>query len=73
MGHLGFEFKRIERNEYLLNAVKKAVAHPVSVYHLWNTFKTTGEYPELGKISSGINISISQELVVGLFFKRKEI
>lgn len=73
MRNLGFEFKRIERNEYLVNAIKKAIAHPVSVYHLWNTFKTTGEYPGLGKISSGIDISISQELVVGLFFKPKAI
>lgn len=67
----GFRFKRIERNEYILNAFKKAVLHPIDVYRLWKAFKSTRENPGLAKISSGIDISKSDELVVGLFFKPK--
>ena len=73
MRNYGFDFKRIERNEYLLNAIKKAITHPLSVYRLWNNFAATGENPGLWKISSGIDISRSQEIVVGLFFKHKAI
>ena len=69
MRNLGFGFKRIERNEYLLNTVEKAIIHPVSVYHLWKAFKSSGENPGLGKILSGIDISNSEELDVGLFFR----
>ncbi len=65
----GFSFKRIERNEYILNAIKKAAIQPIDVYRLWKVFKSTGENPGLRKISSGIDISKSDELVVGLFFK----
>ena len=73
MKNQGFVFKRIERNEYIMNAIKKTVRHPLGVYHLWKAFKSTGENPGLGKISSGIDISNSRELVVGLFFKQNII
>ncbi|SIM60796.1 FkbM family methyltransferase [Cuniculiplasma divulgatum] len=69
MSSQGFEFKRVERNEYILNAFKKVVLHPTDAYRLWKAFKSTGENPGLAKISSGIDISKSDELVVGLFFK----
>lgn len=69
MVNMGFRFKRIERNEYLLNTIKTTVAHPIDVYRLWKLFKGTGENPGLGKISSGIDISTSQDLVVGMFFR----
>lgn len=65
----GFRFKRIERNEYILNTIKKVALHPIDVYRLWKAFKSSGENPGLRKISSGIDISKSDELVVGLFFK----
>lgn len=69
MQYLGFGFSRIERKEYLFNAIKQAFAHPVGVYRMWKAFTGTGENPGLGKISSGIDISKSKELVVGLFYK----
>ncbi|MCL4480479.1 MAG: FkbM family methyltransferase [Candidatus Thermoplasmatota archaeon] len=69
MRNLGFQFKRIERNEYLLNTIKNVIAHPFCVYHLWKLFSSTGENPGLMKISSGIDISKSKELVVGLFYR----
>ena len=65
----GFWFKRIEGNEYILNTIKKAVLHPVGVYRLWKAFISKGENPRFGKILSGIDISKSDELVVGLFLK----
>lgn len=69
MKDYGFEFRRVERSEYILNAIKKTIVHPIDVYRLWKAFKGTGENPGLGKILSGIDISNSQELVVGIFFK----
>ena len=69
MGNQGFGFKRVDINEYILNAIKKAVLQPIDFYRLWKAFKSTGENPGLRKISSGIDISKSDELVVGLFFK----
>ena len=69
MQDLGFGFSRIERKGYLLNAIKLAFFHPIDSYKLWKDFKGTGENPGLRKISTGIDISNSQDLVVGLFFK----
>jgi FkbM family methyltransferase len=69
MQDLGFGFSRIERKEYLLNAIKQVFLHPIDSYKLWKVFKGTGENPGLRKISTGIDISNSQDLVVGLFFK----
>ena len=67
----GFGFSSFERKEYLLNIIKQAFAHPVGVYRMWKAFTGTGENPGLGKISLGIDISKSKELVVGLFYKSK--
>ena len=69
MQDLGFRFSRIERKEYLFNAMKEVIVHPVGVYRMWKAFTGTGENPGLWKISSGIDISKSNELVVGLFCK----
>ena len=69
MHDLGFGFSRIERKEYLLNAIKQSFLHPIDSYKLWKVFKGTGENPGLKKISTGIDISNSQGLVVGIFFK----
>ena len=69
MQDLGFRFRRIERKEYLFNAVKQVIVHPVEVYRMWKAFTGKGENPGLWKISSGIDISKSNELVVGLFCK----
>ena len=69
MQDLGFGFSRIERKGYLLNVIKLAFFHPIDSYKLWKVFKGTGENSGLKKISTGIDISNSQDLVVGLFFK----
>ena len=71
MFNLGFRFCRIERKEYLFNAIRQAIIHPFDVYRMWNAFTGTGENPGLRKISTGIDISMSKELVVGLFYKTK--
>lgn len=69
MKNQGFEFKRIKRNEYLLNTIKKTIVHPADIYRLWKAFTNTGENPAISKALSGIDISSSQKLVVGLFYK----
>ena len=65
----GFGFKRIRKNEYIVYTIKKVVLHPTDVYRLRKAYKSMGENPGLAKISSGIEISKSDKLVVGLFFK----
>ena len=73
MKDLGFVFSRIERKEYLLNAIKQAFFHPIDSYKLWKVFEGTGENPGMRKISTGIEISSSQDLVVGLFFNLQKM
>lgn len=73
MGNLGFDFKRVTRRSYLGNAVKAVLSHPRQVNEIYKLFKKSGEYPGIGKISSGIEISSSDDLVVGTFVNRKKI
>jgi len=71
MDKLGFDFQRVNRRSYLSNAFKSTLSHPGQVYKIYNLIKNSGEFPGFGKISSGIEISSSDDLVVGTFDKRK--
>jgi len=71
MNDWGFEFKRVNRKSYLGNAFKSVLQHPGQVYKIYKLIKNSGEFPGFGKISSGIEISSSDDLVVGTFAKRK--
>ena len=65
----GFQFERISKSKYIPNAIKFSLAHPLQALTLLKTFKSSGEYPGLMKISNGIEISNSNNLVVGTFSK----
>ena len=67
MRNLGFEFRRITQSEYLVAALRTALFHSFGSYRLFKAFKKTGEYPGVGKITNGIEISASNDLVVGVF------
>ena len=69
MTNLGFEFRRIKRSAYLFNAFKSLAMHTKDTYRLYSKFKETGENPGMGKIMGGIEISNSDNLVVGVFKK----
>jgi len=71
MDKLGFDFQRVNRRSYLGNAFKSTLSHPGQVYKIYKLIKNSGEFPGFGKISSGIEISSSDNLVVGTFAKRK--
>jgi FkbM family methyltransferase len=71
MDNLGFDFERIKRRSYLGNVFKAALFHPGQVYKIYKRFKQSGEYPGFAKISSGIEISSSDDLVVGTFIRRQ--
>jgi len=43
------------------------------VYKIYKLIKNSGELPGFGKISGGIEISSSEDLVVGTFANRKKI
>ena len=73
MDQLGFDFERVNRRSYLGNAFKSALSHPRQVYEIYRLFKQSGDYPGIRKISSGIEISSSDDLVVGTFVNRKKI
>lgn len=70
MGSMGFVFRRLTRFQYLVRSVKTALLNPLETYSLYRIFKNTGELPRTGKILSGIEISNSDDLVVGTFHKR---
>jgi len=73
MNNLGFDFKRVNRKSYLCNAFKSALSHPRQVYEIYKLFKQSGEFLGFGKIFSGIEISSSDDLIVGTFTNRKKI
>jgi FkbM family methyltransferase len=73
MDKLGFDFQRVNRRSYLGNAFKSALKHPVQVYKIYKLIKQSGEFPGNGKILGGIEISSSDDLVVGTFVNRKKI
>ena len=64
-----FQFKRISKSKYIRNVLSFSIAHPLQALTLLKTFKSSSEYPGLMKISNGIEISNSNELVVGTFSK----
>jgi len=67
----GFTFKRVTRSYYLSKALINAVTKPISTYNLYKKFRETGENPEIKKIMNGIEISRSDDLVVGVFRKNR--
>ena len=73
MDQLGFDSERVNRRSYLGNAFRSALSHPRQVYEIYRLIKQSGEYPGIGKISTGIEISSSDDLVVGTFVNRKKI
>lgn len=70
MKGLGFAFNRVTRRQYLTNSFKAALTHPFAAYSLFKTFRRTGEYPSSRKILTSIDISKSDQLVVGIFTKQ---
>ena len=73
MDQLGFDFEKVNRRPYLGNAFKSALSHQRQVYEIYKLFKQSGEYPGIGKISGGIEISSSDDLVIGTFVYGKKI
>jgi len=73
MDKLGFDFHRVNRRSYLVNAFKSFLLHPGKVFEIYKLIEQSGEFPVIGKIFSGIEISSSDDIVVGRFVKRKEI
>ena len=69
MNSLGFSFRRIDRRKYLSRAIKSGLLHPLQTTRIYSKFKRTGESPKMGKILNGIEISDSDNLVVGMFSK----
>lgn len=67
----GFDFKRITKSKYILASLKTVMFHPFESEYLLKAFKRTGEYPGLRKMAKGIEISDSENLVVGIFTKSK--
>ncbi|MEM0195267.1 MAG: FkbM family methyltransferase [Thermoplasmatales archaeon] len=67
MERLGFSFERIKRRNYIRNALKFTLRHPIKAYQLLHLLKQAGEYPGFGKIMRGIKIASSNNLVVGTF------
>ena len=65
----GFQFERIEKSKYIRNAISFSIAHPLQALTLLKALKSAGEYPGLMKISNGIEIANSNNIMVGTFSK----
>ena len=72
MSDLGFYFKSIARKSYLGNSFKAAMFYPRQACEIYKQFKSSGKYSGIRKISRGIEISNSSDLVVGMFVKKGE-
>jgi len=69
MEKYGFKFCRITRNIYIKNSIKRFIQSPISSLKIYKLIKNAGEYPGMKKILNGIEISNSNNLVVGTFKK----
>ena len=69
LNDFGFQFERITKSKYIRNALSFSIAHPLQALRLLKSLKSSGEYPGLRKISNGIEIENSNNLVVGTFSK----
>jgi FkbM family methyltransferase len=69
MEKYGFKFYRITRNIYIKNSIKRFIQSPKSSLKIYKLIKNAGEYPGMKKILNGIEISKSNDLVVGTFKK----
>ena len=71
LNSLGFIFERVSRKRYIPNAMKFSLRHPVQSIRILSAFSGSGEWPGTKKVLGGIEISRSDNLVVGIF-KRME-
>lgn len=69
MNSINFSFRRITKGQYLSKAIKSMVLYPFQTARVYTAFKKNGESPKLGKIMNGIEISSSDNLVVGVLTK----
>ena len=67
---MGFNFHRIGRKRYLWKAAMFAIKNPISSLRILKQLKNAGEFPGMKKITNGIEIASSDNLVVGVY-KRK--
>jgi FkbM family methyltransferase len=64
----GFVFTRISPPQYIRNALKFAIRHPLAAVEIYRRLRAYDrKYVRLGKIVRGIDISSSSELVVGMY------
>ena len=69
LNSLGFIFERVSRKRYIPNAMKFSMRHPVQSFRILSAFSGSGEWPGARKVLGGIEISRSDDLIVGVFKK----
>jgi FkbM family methyltransferase len=72
MEKYGFKFYRITRTHYIMNSIRRLILNPKSSLKIYKLLKNSGEYPGIYKVLNGIEISKSDELVVGIFKRFKQ-
>ncbi len=72
MEKYGFKFYRITRTHYIMNSIRRLILNPKSSLKIYKLLKNSGEYPGIYKVLNGIEISKSDELVVGIFKSFKQ-
>lgn len=66
---LRFTFRRLKRSNYIGAALLYSFKHPIASVRQWKAFRSTGENPGVGKILQGIEITRSDELMVGVYVR----
>ena len=64
---MGFRFRRVQRTDYLVRLVALCLSHPIQSYRLYKAVKESPAFHGVAKLTSGLDISNSDELIVGVF------
>jgi FkbM family methyltransferase len=65
----GFSFNRLTPFNYLRSSSKFAILHPISALMLLRLLAMNGERPKLRRMLSGIEITNSEQLMVGVYHR----
>jgi FkbM family methyltransferase len=64
---LGFKFRRLTKSDYIKKSLAFLIRHPITTLNILRLFNSSGENPGFKKILGGIEITASQELMVGRY------
>ena len=67
----GFTFHRLKRTDYALSTLSFLINHPFSFFRFFQLLRKTNKYPGLVKILGGLEITNGNQLMVGVYTRKK--